>query len=904
MIIEFPTLPAALAFLQRESPVSADEAWAQLERFTLLRKGHGAAVALECEAGVLDDGALGRAGRCGGKRQDDQTPGGIWKERVPMQGLFRRVRLDASNRTDQGRHFLIVPQGLNASGLAALMEWLSEVDGCSVWVRDVRTDASDGTLTVFELRSESDTPIATPAGLPGAPQVLAAVDDDVFVPAGFDCPLLPAHRFLFPPSGDGRIHAWLVGQKGTPSHVELTAVEAEAVPLARVVVLPAEAVSARGATGTATRVSLPLRLRPINSKRRLRRASQVLYVVESRGAELGAALLRLLDHSEAAIEQFIYFSRAMSEGPNAVVEHFLLAEARIADDDMWPELRRFDLPRSLAEVGLRLFLPADADFTPNLEGVVSGLDADDAFLRSLRSMVGLEDAPADRIAVVEPSPKDGSWRITTLEKGRPLESLVSVVLEAWNREPIRRLVDTQRVDLSADRRRYEEQWLAVGSREATEVADNTRALAASLGESVSQVVRQLSGLAERVGSLREVSSTAQELVTAAPAQFAAFVDGVAALVESVANPRRQWLQAAEARRQAMEALAAAARDLQRNVHAEVERTGTDVMNTGRELAAASERLTRARGSLERAMDDLQPQVATAMSAAQEAATAIHGREVRVQAAEHDVAARERTLRERSAEVDRLQEAVQARERAVAQQHRALEARRIALEARVEAAKRAETEAKTEEHRLHQIEMVDLPSALRQQHEAETALGRWRTKRLDERLREVQSEVTAVERECDRLRNEEERFHRLQAELARLSAEAGRLGETVDGLRARGLEAAVHAASSEVTQLSADVGPLEIVASSIRDARQSVDAGETALAALQRARGMDDLARRINELHARVRQIDSEWRRATSHLLPAELEARLTDTERIVREVRRAAGEGGRGWFGKWFGGRS
>ncbi len=902
MIIEFPTLPAALAFLQRESPVSADEAWAQLGRFTLLRKGNGAAVALECAPGVLDDGAFGRAVRCGGKQQDDHAPAEIWKERVPMQGLFRRVRLEASNRTERGKHFLVVPQGLDAGALSSLIEWLSQVEGCSVWVRDVRKAEVEGTLTVFELRTESDTPIATPAGLPGAPQILAGVDDDVFVPAGLGCPLLPAHRFLFPPLGDGRLHAWLVGPKGTPSHVELSSV-GEAVPLARVVVLPADAVRAPVATGTATRVSLPLRLRPINAKRRLRRASQVLYVVESRGAELGAALLRLFDHAEAGIEQFTYFSRAMSDGPNAVVEHFLLAEARIADDDMWPELRRFDLPRSLAEVGLRLFLPADADFSPDLEGVVLGLDADDEFLRSLRSTVGLTDAPSDRMALVEPSPKGGLWRITTLEKGRPLQSLISVVIEAWNREPIRRLVDTQRVDLSADRRKYEDQWLAVGSQEATEVADTTRALATSLGESVAQVVRQLSGLAERVGALRETSSTAQELVTAAPAQFAAFIEGVAVLVESVASPRREWLQAAEARRQAMESLAAAVRELQRNVHGEVDRAGTGVMNASREFAGASERLTQAREALERAMTELEPQVASAMSAAHEAAVAIQARRVRVQTAENDVTARERALREQSAEVDRLQEAVRARELAVAQQQRALEARRVALEARLDVARRAETEAKADEQRLRHIEAVDLPSAQRRCQEAEEDLARWQAKRLDERLREVQSESTAVERECARLRDDEERLTRLRTELSRLNAESVRLRETVASLRAQGLEVTVQTTSAEAARLSTDVGPLEVVAGSIRSARQSLGAAESALAAVQSARGMEDLARRIDELDARARQIESDCRRAASRQLPTELEARLSEIERMVREARRASGQGGRRWLGRWFGGR-
>ncbi len=171
------------------------------------------------------------------------------------------------------------------------MEWLSEVEGCSVWVREVRRSGVDGTSTVFELHAEAEAPIPTPAGLPGAPQVLVAIDESVFVPAGLECPLLPAYRFLFPPSGDGLLHAWVVGQKGRPSYVELRTAGAAAVPMARVVMLPAETAHAPMATGAVGRVTLPASLATDQRQAATaaRRAGHVRRRIERRGAGSGVA---------------------------------------------------------------------------------------------------------------------------------------------------------------------------------------------------------------------------------------------------------------------------------------------------------------------------------------------------------------------------------------------------------------------------------------------------------------------------------------------------------------------------------------------------------------------------------------------------------------------------------------
>ncbi len=902
MILVFPTLPSALVFLQRESPASQDEAWAMLGQMHLLRSGHGSAVGLEVAEGGFDKAGLERAIRCGGQPAGDEGAREQWKERVSMQTLFRRVRLEASSRTEHGRHFLVIPQGNGVDGLAQLIDWISEVDGCSVWVREVLESGLDKPFTVFELRVEGETPIATPAGLPGAPHVLAAIDENVFVPAGMECPLLPAHRFLIPPSGDGRLHAWVIGDKGTPSYLELTTVGAGAAPMARLVMLPGDVERAAAVTGAPGRVALPLRLRPIHAKRRLRGSTQVLYVVESRGGELGAALLRLFDHTDAGIEQFTYYNKLTGTGPNAVVQHFLLAEARIADDDMWPELRRYDLPRTLAEVGLPLFLPADADFTPDLAGVINGLDADDPFLNSLRIMTGLGDAPSDRLAIVEPSANGGPWRITTLEQGRPLESFISAVLEEVHREPVRRLIDVERVDLTQERQRYEERWLAVGQRESAQIADITRRLAESLAEAVRSVDQQLSELRDRVTALREVSVGGQELVTMAPRQVGSFVQGIVDLVESVAAPRRAWLLDAESQRRALEALLQAARDFQRSVQEEVDHTNRIVTEGRQELTAAGDRVSRARATLVNSMAELEPHVASAEAISQQLASEIQGRQARLMVLQSGLEARERSLRERSEEVDRFQQAVQTREEELSRQARALEARRASLEARQTTAQQAERDARAEESRLRKIEAEDLPAAKRRHEEAEQDLRRWRSKRLDESLRQAESEIAVLDRKRSQLKDQHDHLERKQSELARLEAEVTELRVSVDRLIKQRLEPAIEATSQEVSDLSSDAVALETMGRMLRAARSALDEARSAHSSILRARGTEELAKDLAELEATAGSLEMEYDRDASGVDPSGTSDRLAKVERQVKDLRRRAKNSRVRWLARWLGG--
>lgn len=352
----------------------------------------------------------------------------------------------------------------------------------------------------------------------------------------------------------------------------------------------------------------------------------------------------------------------------------------------------------------------------------------------------------------------------------------------------------------------------------------------------------------------------------------------------------------------MDSLVAGARSLQRSVQEEVERANAGVREAGRELAATGDRMTRARTALEQSMGELAPQVASAHAAAQQTASAIQGRQERVLAGQAEVASRERSLRDRSDEVDRLQQAVQAREHAVARAAEALEARRASLEARMAAAQRAEAAAKTEGARLRQVEAVELPSALRRRDEADQEAARWRSRRLDDRLREVEEEIRVRDHECSRLKDQQERLGRMSSELARVRAELEQLRASVAQLQQLNLASAVQAASAEVEELSSDALLLQAMTEDLQKARHLLDTAANRLRRVHRVRGLEEFRRKVEELEVQAKALEAEHRRATNKDLPAELESRIGEVERTTRALRRDTAESRGGWFGRWFGG--
>ena len=236
-----------------------------------------------------------------------------------------------------------------------------------VGVRRTFVDPSDSETEGFELQAIDAEPHDPPLELPGSPILLAAQADDVFTPPGRVMPLVPHHRQFLPPGEPGDSHVWLGNSDGSHDYVRLRNNGTAAEPLITFVGLDDIRTDRRSLRSAEVKQKVPLALRRVYGRRRLERAGGVIYRLETRAGEFGPALLWLLDHAEAGIEKFKYYSVPRGDGPNAIVDHFLRAEASAAAEDQWPQLRRYDFREASPNWIRRSFCRRTSSFCQTLK---------------------------------------------------------------------------------------------------------------------------------------------------------------------------------------------------------------------------------------------------------------------------------------------------------------------------------------------------------------------------------------------------------------------------------------------------------------------------------------------------------------------------------------------------------
>ncbi|WP_373649446.1 hypothetical protein [Schlesneria sp. DSM 10557] len=741
----------------------------------------------------------------------DRDGAEVWSQRVPMQQFFRRVQVVRSPKTDRTIRCLVIPRRESAAQANELMNELANQGGWSVWTR-----AAENVGVIYELRSLDGRLKVPPSGLPGQPFVLNEVDEDIFIPPGWELPLLPMFRSLMPPTEPGRLHVWLPKRDDRAQYQALQEIEGEALPLIRAVKLeewdnPAVEVL----IGGSSRVEVSLRLRRTTRRRGTERAAKLVYRVESRSGQFGPALLNLLDRAEAQIEDFTYFSKVLGDGPNAVIEHYLLTDARIADDDFWPELERFELTQTLHEVGLPLFVSSETEFLPNLDGLVQGIDADDPFLKRLSEQVGLADHREGRFALVEPFGDDGHWRVLVLEQGQPLHRLLRVVLGEMNREPLRQVIDVGRVDLATDRKQYEEKWQKLGFEEGRELVEMTTNLINELRQLAEGIDHELERLGSRLGPAQQITGSASQLVTELPQELNEFARRVSRLLNQVAGPRYEWLMAIESRRQALAQVASNLQTLEQDAQQVVATVVTEANSNRQQVEALREQLAQATEALGNAEADLQQALVEGQQAAQTALNAINERaqraELRFQDArerERRVVTEEQCVVAREQEVNAFDAQVRAREQQVASLAARVEQRRQSLESRLESAERREREANQETARLNILETVTIPETEKRKKEADRLLIEIRGRNIDHSYEVVRQQNEQVQSELKEAQEQERVLRELENQVKALVKQLQTIRREVKTLKSKSLDTTISRRQQELTGLEAELQTLQ------------------------------------------------------------------------------------------------
>lgn len=891
-LFKFPSIRLALSFVREVTPSASLEAWRSLENLTIHHGGIEKSAGLEVVEPRWPKKVVEKLLPRLSAKPVEPSAQRSWAQSVPMQQFFRRVQLVHSPKTERTIRCLVIPRRDDTVSTEELIIELANSDGWSIWTR-----AIENVGVIYELRSADGRLKAPPCGLPGQPFVLTEMDDDVFVPSGWELPLLPSFRSLMPPSEPNRLHVWLPTPNDRAQYKLLTEIEGEALPLVGTIALeePDES-SMQIAMGGASRVEVPLRLRRTSRRRDIRQAAKFVYRVVSRSGQFGPALLNLFDRAEARIEDFIYYSQAHGEGPNALVEHYLLSNSRIADEDFWPELERFDLPQTLHEVGLPLFIPASAEFLPNLDGLIQGIDAEDPFLKKLSEQVGLSENRDSRMALVEPFGDDGHWRVIVLERGQPLHRLLQVVLGEMNREPLRQVIDVGRVDLTADRKQYEEKWQEIGKQEGQELVELTSILLRELQTLADSIDQELTRLNQRLGPAQEVSRSASQLVNELPARFDEFARRVSQWLNLVAGPRHEWLMSTDARGQALAQVGEDLRTLERNAHQLVSDTVAQADSTREDLETQRQNLTNAGQELADSEGELDRALRAGAEAAQLASREIEEREQRSEQRLQEARAQEQRVIEhevrvaaREQEVNEFAARVQAREQQVAAREQALTLRRQTLEQRQRSAEQREQAANQETARLEVLETVAIPETVRRMEEAERLLAEIRGREIDRQYEEVSRTNERLQQELSEAQAQEQVLRELEKQVQARQKQLQELKRQIKTLTEKKLDLSIARRTQELAEresqlnaLQEKAARLELIETQDLPAAQSrVEQAEQRLAEL-RDLGIEE---RLADVEARGRLFEQDVASANLRLVDwAAKEKQVLDRHRALEQI--------------------
>ncbi len=156
-----------------------------------------------------------------------------------------------------------------------------------------------------------------------------------------------------------------------------------------------------------------------------------------------------------------------------------------------------------------------------------------------------------------------------------------------------------------------------------------------------------------------------------------------------------------------------------------------------------------------------------------------------------------------------------------------------------------------------------------------------------------------DRECSRLKDQHERLERMRTERERLKAEGG----TVDRVRrATSKDGPGSSGAGGINGGGRALGRRCRCSRRWRGHCRTQGTRSTQPPAVstrvQRARGVEDLGRKIDELGRQTQSLEAEYRRATNQELPADLEARIGNIEQVTRELRRGSAASRQGWFGQ------
>ena len=538
--IDFPNIFIALYFIHRQAVLVSD-AWSFMDKIEMSIFENTDSVSISYDNNITRFKKESLIETTGGTSDGNNEKRYNRLKKLKITELYNHTSLEQEDINKFSSEYLIIPS--SSTSTKDLILQLSYLKDFKIDFLEISFDENIlfvETHIIIKLSTESFEKLDVPYGLIGNPQILKLVAENIYVPLGYSMPLLPANYFLFPQSDGSYYHTWLINEKNEYSYQKIIVRNSEPVPLANHINFTDFKTNIVKDIGIED-IKVPLILRHSTNNREINEYVKVIYSFETKGGELSSLFMRILDHTNAGIEDFIYFNSTSGDGPNAVITHYLMIDSMLQDDAMWSELKKYILPISHYEAGLMLFIPYDYEFIPSLDGALRGLDDSDSFIRKIRKDLDLENDNESELVLIDPVGNTTKWQVTKLTNGRKLSEVINITLQEYNRELIRKVVDIKRIDLSKDYEMYEKQWEKAAKSDSEELQKELESYAKDLNELIQAVSNELNRLHGLVTEFQELAQKTNNKVEEMPDEFANYINSIDNYITSVVEPRKTWI---------------------------------------------------------------------------------------------------------------------------------------------------------------------------------------------------------------------------------------------------------------------------------------------------------------------------------------------------------------------------
>ncbi len=265
--------------------------------------------------------------------------------------------------------------------------------------------------------------------------------------------------------------------------------------------------------------------------------SRSVFRLITKGAELGPALLDLLDRAEADIQSATYFNRVLGQGPYAQVEHFFLIEGE-GEGRFLPDDSVFRQPEAFEHLGIDVFLNSTKRFRPNLSQVIESSLGDRSIVEKIRSVFGAE---AGVICLVD-GHGDGRPEVLRFSEGKPLKEVITAIVNSWAAESAKKLSPRFERHLVEYIKTMASQVEERASEEIEEHDRDFKAYCESLEELLASHEANATSLSGRISEATEVGRKCANFLSESEKNWKTFADHLASLIDELNSANQSWLE--------------------------------------------------------------------------------------------------------------------------------------------------------------------------------------------------------------------------------------------------------------------------------------------------------------------------------------------------------------------------